>query len=241
MQITEPVFSVETRTRLYPDMPLFSIGWTFGDKFQRGALNPTGALALYASSTNGSSAVSILNLSNLRLATGATINSDCDVRMNGLGIGREPLALGAGITHTIRQRFNLSGVLTIQCFVGMETTLTDSALTALPTTQRHIGIVLDTGVNGNWHISSGNGTDQVLTDTGVLATTGQWVVQLTYDGNNSCLLELFLEDATVASFSSRIDDIGSSSVRTYLLHWFLENLAAANRTLDGSQWVDVIS
>ena len=225
-------------TRTHPLSGAIANNWFFSDQFNRTTLNPSDVLALYATTVAGTGTIVIAGANSLQIQTGTTINSNTQIRLSEMAFQRQALGLENRGTVIYESTFqNNATVAGVEMFVGL--VIQSSAnLTALPTSAaRHLGIQLDASVSGNFFWTTANGTDEVNTDTGILANTARRRLRISWTGDDSAIMEVFdgtLLDNLVDSIT--VTDIDMSDTRVFTPVWFMENEAAANKDLRIQWW-----
>jgi len=224
--------TTQKKINVYPEFPTNSINSTFIDNFTREAITPTGAYTLYTSASNdgnGSSGITSGNRLHLTTDTSAA-GDDESVRLSGFALQRIPTSTVFTSTrnaYKITIVFSITGALTTEGFIGISDQI--AALTALPTTARHLGVYWDISAQANWRITSANGTDQVDTDTGEALDTGINRLEIEWTGTNAAVIKFFNgADATTASATQTVTAFGMG---TGELHFFIQTETTAARVL----------
>ena len=132
--------------------------------------------------------------------------------------------------------FRTNSSTSTEGFIG----LLDStaALTALPTTARHVGLFWDLSANANYVISSSDGTTQSTNNTGEAvdaATRYRLFIRWTAEG---AFTVTFLEGT---GFATQIDTssftgVEGSGGNTFQLHFFVQTEALAAKEIDINEW-----
>lgn len=227
MNITEPVNAIETRTRVFPDIPNITTGWKWIDIFNRETLIPTGAYTVYTVSVNGAgTVVSSVGLRVL-MTTDTTASNDCNLRLSGMTLVRndiDNLNFDSRSVITVTITFEIVSTTNSEGAISLINSITKMA--TLPTTARHMSLVWDFGVDNFWHLVSGDGTTET-NDTTSLASNNNNTRKLviTWSGDNAGLLELFASPSDATPVASQIvTAMGNSSTRAYELQILLETL-----------------
>ena len=152
------------------------------EEFTRASLNPTDFPAYYTTGGVGTPATTITSGELLELITSAGINDTANLVLDGLGFSLDPWYVDNKSQIIFNAIIQPVDVASLQIFVGLHTGVT--ALTALPTTNIHLGIYVDQGVSNNYILTSGNGAAQSTTDTGVAIDTTRRRVEIIRTGVN---------------------------------------------------------
>jgi len=159
-----------------------------GDRFNRASLTPTDSTLVYAT---GAGTVLVSGGLQLFLQTGATIGDDADIRTSELlfyPFG-PLLAKDNWNTLTLDIVFFLAQTTEFEFFIGL---VGNAALTALPTTAIHAGILGNVSAGANYTFTSGDGTTQDTSDSGVaMQATTVSRIRITWTGLNTGRIEFF--------------------------------------------------
>lgn len=190
----------------YPDLNQCKQYSQILEEFSRESLNPTNFPQIYTATAASSGTANIVNGGFLRMATAATLNDYESLRTSGLTFARTPSWNALDLRSVINMDilFRISGPLTsIQMFIGLLDTA--AAVTALPTTARHMGMYIDTSVNGNWFLSSANGSTQSATDTGIAFDANSRRLNINWTGTDA---------ATITQYTSTNNYANSEASKT---------------------------
>lgn len=220
---------------VYPIMPNPNILWTFRDTFERETLNPTNAYNLYDVNAVGSGTVTIVNNRTLRLLTEATIGSEVSVRASGTGFG-----LGrSGISpNGIEVQMNIAPFSTtdVELFFGIVVLV--SAMTGLPTTVRHLGVFVNQSASNNYILSSGNGSAQSTTDSGVALSTTNVTLKIVWDVLGTAIVELLGVDFDSAVQATHtVSDTGMTNELAYQAHMFVNPEGGAVKDIRSNGYI----
>lgn len=225
--------------KAYPELTQMVQNSQVVDFFDRDTLNPTNAVAYYTSNITGTASV-VMTSGTVAIATGTTVASDVDVRIDGMLLSRASNFIdGKGILN-IDIIFAPSSAVGNEFFLGILLQSTQTALTALPTTARHIGIRFDDSADTNYVLTSGNNSAQSTTTTGTAPVDGTRVrLNINLTGADAATATLFTgsnldtEDTvhTVTSYHSGFAINGPSGI-----HFFLNNEGGVNEQINVDEW-----
>jgi len=212
------------------------------DEFLRETLNPTGALATYTTASNDSNGtISILDQKGLQLIPDTSaIGDDATARTSELSINRvTPNEIDNRTLITVFVNFSVRTITSIEGFIGILDS--SSALTALPTTARHLGVFWDISAGANFTLSSGNATAQATTDSGVtVAANDRFTLRIQWTGDDTADISLFT--GTFPTFTTQSTNHAATTIldgavdRAMELHFFQQVEAAVSRPLDIHSW-----
>ena len=222
----------------YPETSQLPINSSFSDFFNRETLNTTNAYALYTSAGTGTEVVSIQNNNALRLTTGVVTGDDVDIRTSGMSFLRSGF-LNSKSQIVLEVVFVLAGTVASQEeFIGL---LLDAgaAITALPTTARHMGIYFDKSAGATFILSSADGTTQSTTDSLVTAVADTYYrIRITWTGINSATVELYTgTDLKTLSATHTVTALDTNTNRAYGLHFFINSESITTPSLDIYEWM----
>lgn len=194
--------AVSAGSRAFPQLTGLTNDSTFIDQFNRTSINPTNAYEMYKLVASGTGSASINNEANLQLTTGTTATDHSTIRTDEFSLERNGLYPDDDRTRIIVTLIGrMSTITSAEGFMGMIGPSQD--FTALPTTERHLGIFFNASAGSNWILSSADGTTQVTTDTGIAAAAATTVtVRITQTGINDAIIEFF---------NGQIQDIGTAN------------------------------
>jgi len=221
----------------YPGIGSPKKSWKFIDEFNRLALNPTDAYELYTSAGTGTEVIT-MNGQTLAMATGATTGNDASVRTTGMTF------LRALLNDELDNRSALvfdyyfgtgGGPAGAEIFIGLVNDTT--ALTALPTTARHMGVFVDRSVSTNYFLTSANGTTQTTTDTGITSATATDRMRITWIGNQTATIDFFDDPTTGASptVTQTVTALNMNNL-PYTVHFFVEAEGNASEAIFIDDW-----
>ena len=200
---------LQEKTISYPEVAGLSKGIIWVDAFNRTTLNPTGAIAIYATSTDSTGTVAIMNQQLLRVLTAALAGDQSMANVTELVFERtQELDLRNEIELDIIFQMN-TNVTSGEIFIGlMDSQVT---LTAIPTTQNYMGLLIDKSVAATMKLVGGDGVAQTETDTGVtLAASTKYTLNIIWDGLNSATLNLYSgSDHTTLLATAAVTALGS--------------------------------
>jgi hypothetical protein len=204
MNITEPVGAINTRSRSYPNLPNQLTGWTWFDEFERTDLNPTDIMVMYSTNVSNSGTVAITLGTILRLTTDAAIGDHASCFTSGLTIKvpAQNAMLEARSKYILDITFKNPDITDQEGFIGV--TDGTSALTAIPTTDNHLGITWDLSASPNYFITHSDGVTHTTVDTGI-AVNSSANHAIRIENNNS-------DDVTIKYFDDITNDTPSSTV-----------------------------
>ena len=214
-----------TGIRWYPDVPIYEIGGRWGDHFGRGALSQSGGYVIWNNfgGTLGFTTGTPRG-SSVRMTTGAVIGNDSDLASDSIAAYRTMNSITT-VRATIRA--TLVQTADTEVFLGLHdrTVNQAGAITALPTTARHAGFILDASVSANWRRSTADGTTQSVTSSTTAADTSIHNFVITWTSGN-------------VNFDIDTTDIGSNTANlpadtdTLAPTLFIQTEAAAAKIMD---------
>lgn len=227
--------SASSGIQSFPQFKQPTIQSTIFDQFSRETLNPTDFAVYYAATLGSGASQSVSGSDSLFVSTGTTINTIADIRISQLSLNRTRRFGDEQInSFEIDMIWDSIDITDVETFYGIIDT--QAGLSALPTTARHLGIFVDTGGVGNYILSSGNGSAQSTTDTGVAIATGPFRVNIIWDGDNTATIRLFSGTGFLTLESTHIVTSLNVGGRALLLHLYLKTLGAANKRTRWFQW-----
>lgn len=228
---------------LYPQLLSTDKGTTSGDIFNREDVTPTGAYTLYSTSTVGTGTyTTTIGSQRLALATSAALNDANSIRTSGYMFRNNRMSsLETAINGTPSQLvvdipFAFSSTTDVQLFIGL--LASQSGLTALPTTTRHLGIYVDTSVDSNIRLSSANGTTQVTTNTNTAISVTNYDIRLTITGADTATIQLINSTTQAVVSTQTVTSIQNGGFVQFELHVFLKTIGAAGvKNVDWRSWL----
>lgn len=227
---------------IYPAIGGRSSGYTIGDDFAREALTPTDWPLLYTKAATGTdtSAMSA-TINRYQLITDVNNGDNVDLRTSGYRFQRNFTNSYSGMSSTSILQLDIAFVTShttvMEGFVGIVGNV--SALTAPPTTTRHMGVYWDISAGANFMLTSANGTTQVTTDTLDTVDVNKKILRITWTGEDTATIELLTAAGALstASATQTVAALNGSSDISYELHWFAEvESGAAARQLNVYGW-----
>ena len=215
----------------------------FSDEFNREVVNPTNAVALYTTVNNaGTGATTIANQDALQIATTASSNDDNDTRISGVGFARVANYIDLRTTLIFDIIFTTdTAIANQQFFVGIIDS--NTSISGLPTTTRHLGVYLDTSVDNDLRLSSANGTTQVKTDIGVATASKHYRLNINWNGDDSATLTLYIATGSPQVYTSVLGTQtvtslanGANFLHAYELHGYNKTLTTAAKKLFLEEW-----
>lgn len=201
----------------------------FMDDFNRENVNVSGMAVLYtASSDNGSN--TIFAGSQLLMSTGTTIGGANSIRTNSFGITRQASTIDARSSIKFTGVFQVSA-LPLASFVFFGLLNSQSALSALPTTVRNLGVFLDKASSDNWFTTSANGSTQVTEDTGIDHTSSAIItMEIEISGDNAATIKIWIGSTTVGDpdFTDTVTALSLSTSLPFEVHFYSETGAASS-------------
>jgi len=112
------------------------------------------------------------------------------------------------------------------------------ALTAIPTTARHMGIFMNRSAADDYLLSSADNATQSTTSTGTAGVNSQFRLNINWTGSNAGVITLF---QTAPGFTSEIAShtataLGSMDARAYTLHFYVETEGSTAKAIDIFEW-----
>jgi hypothetical protein len=228
----------------YPQLGQIKKNTHVGDEFRRSTLNPTNSYALYTTAATGTGTAAI-STTVLKLQASGAAGDDVSVVSTGLAFSRvsRSVQLDSRSLVIMRVIFQTPTTTNTEGFIGL--VRTSSALTALPTTARHLGVYWDRSANANYILTSGNNSAQVTTNTGEAIANTPLMLEITWTGDDSATIRLYKETAlNNEDFSTLISthtvtslaNAAASAFEMYL-HFFIQSESTATTDLDVHQWL----
>jgi len=217
---------------VYPSISGATIDARLADEFTREALNTSNAYVLYTTaSTNSGTAVPNSN-TQLLLTTDTASSDDVSVRTSGLSFSRDS-SIDSRSIITVDFSFKVGETTNTEGFVGIISN--SAALTALPTTARHMGIKWDRSVSANFFFTTGNNSAQATTDTGQAISTSTQNITIEWTGDDVAIIRgnqlgTVYPTPTHTATTLEAENFG------YLLHIFIQTETTAARTLTFLDW-----
>lgn len=211
----------------YPQVTGLTKNLTFVDNFEREALTPTGFPTIYTESAVNDGSTAITTTGKLNLSTGTTASSKINIRTSGLKMKRSLTNPPDEETEklTVVVEFDEEDTNTIEgMFIGLIFD-SNSALSAVPTTAKHVGIFSDDQTN--IESTAGNGSAQqtqtALTTLGPTAGLYRRLT-LTWNGSDNAIVKIenYLSGVQTFETSVTYTDLGTPTTAT--LHFYLQNI-----------------
>jgi len=245
LSIQQQLQAVQSGVWKYPRIAQVAKDAILSDEFQREDITPTNAFTLYTSASNdGNATISLVN-GLLRLITdNSASGDDATTRSSGLAFSRvgRAVQLDARSQLEVDIIFQPKTTTNTEGFIGL--LRSGSALTALPTTARHLGLFWNRGTANDLLLTSGNNSAQATTSTGEAITDQAYRLNIIWNGDNSATLNLF-DESTINNelFDNLIatQDVtsladGAASTLEMELHFFVQTESTAAITLDVHEW-----
>lgn len=226
----------------YPEVKAPVRGMTYVDEFLRTTLNNADTPLLYTVAVNGAGGSAVIRSARdaLLLTTDATAGNDVGVVTSGMTFKR------TGIINDMDDRsqmvfdmlLSIGTATSTELFVGLYNAAA-TVLSTLPTTQTHMGILLDQSASNNFFITSSDGTTQTTTDTDFAATTTSYLrLKITWNGLNSATIVFSTFDSflTTETVRKTVTVSALGNVDEYVLNWFVQTETIAARTLNCFSW-----
>lgn len=228
----------------YPAVPYRIGGVVFGDDFARETAAPTGMPTLYTNAETGAAGTSSIDtgVNRVNLITDAATGDDQDMRTSGLRVDRNYTSLITGMTGTgqttsrvqVDLPFVLTGALTIEAFVGLHSGA--SALTALPTTARHLGLYVDISAGANYMLTAADGTTQTTVDTTIAVDTAIHILRIIWTGEDAATLQLLTAAGATEGTGQTVAAFNGASGASHQIHWFVQTETTAAKTMRVYPW-----
>ncbi|MDE1767424.1 MAG: hypothetical protein KGI27_14295 [Thaumarchaeota archaeon] len=224
--------------RTYPNFGPIQQNLILQDDFSRQTLSPTNAIPAYTVGVVGSGTGTATggNHGTCLLLTTSTATNDCvsaQVSANRFKRTSQYIDLRSNIALDVIFDCGENNVVTnYSFFIGLVATA--NALTAVPTTARHMGIYGTSG--GNFFLSSSDGTTQTTTDTGV--AVDQNVLRrlnISWTGTNSAVISLY-SGSTYSTLVKSQTATSLSSDNLYELFFFVLTNTTAAKDLEVYEW-----
>lgn len=234
-----PVYGSITPVIKGNSVPFRSRGYVFGDDFSREGITPTGWPTIYTAAETGAGGSTALDSGPNRviLTTDANAGDDQTVRTSGLRIDRNYTSLVAGMTQVGMQTssvqidlpFSLTSVADVESFVGIHAST--AALTALPTTARHMGVYFDKSAGDNWMLTAADGTTQTTVDTTVAATTAIFILRILWTGEDAATLQLLTAAGATSGTGQTVAAFNGASGASHEIVWFVQTETTAAKVM----------
>lgn len=225
-------------------LPYRARGYVFGDDFAREVVTPTGFPTLYTAAETGAAGSTGIDstMNRLNMLTDANIGDDQTVRTSGLRIDRNYNSLVTGMTQIDMQTsqvqidlpFQCSAATDIEGFVGIHVGV--AALTALPTTARHMGVYWDISAGANFTMTSGNNSAQVTTDTTIPVDTAVHIMRIIWTAEDVATLQLYSVAGATQGTGQTVAAFNGASGVSHEIVWFVQTEATAAKTLRAYPW-----
>lgn len=226
--------------------PMRVQGYIFGDDFAREVFTPTGFPTLYTAAEVGAagstSIDATINRANMITdATGAGDNQS--FRTSGLRVERNYTSLITGMPGLVGERtasvelhlpFALAAATDTEMFIGIHSGV--AALSALPTTARHLGIYCDISAGANFMLSASDGTTQTAVDTTVAVDTAIHILRIRWTAEDTAALQLLTAAGATEGTGQAVAAFNGASGVSHEIHWFIETEAAAAKTMRVYPW-----
>lgn len=207
------------------------------DEFSRNTVNPTNAVDFYTTSSNDGNGTSAIDGRLMTLTTdGSAIGDDVNVRIREITLHRASQSAFIDSRNTIKIEiiFNTNSTGS-EGFIGVINS--PGALTALPTTVRHMGIEWDDSASANYLITSADGTTQVTTDTGIAAPVAAVRrILITWTGIDTAIIEFFSSSENGTPTATQTVTSLSMLNRVFVMHFFVQTESTATKTLVINEW-----
>jgi len=242
ISIQKQLQAAATSIRLFPQTPNIINKWRFGDQFNRETLNPTNAVAIYTTAATNSGTATITSVAEeLSLTTDTATSDDVHVRTSESAFERVPIDLiyddRSSIVLDIT--FNVNATTSTEGFIGFLRGV--SAITAIPTTARHVGLNWDRSASANYFFTSANGTDQVTTDTGFVIKNTNARIRAIWTGNDTATIEYYVDDNSQSPDASESVTALGMENNNYELCLFIQTETTAARSLRVKEWQVIIN
>lgn len=220
-------------------IPARGRGFVFTDDFAREAITPAGFPTLYTNAETGAGGTSALDatVNRVLLTTDANIGDDQDMRTSGLRIERNYTSLITGMTMPQLQTsqvqidlpFSITAATDIEGFVGIHGGV--AALTALPTTARHMGVFWNISAGANFTLSASDGTTQTTVATGTAVSTAVFILRITWTGEDAATLQLYTAAGATSGTGQTVAAFNGAVGASHEIHWFVQTEAAAAKVM----------
>lgn len=221
-------------------------GYILKDDFARQALTPTGWPTIYTEAETGAGGSTTIStaLNRILLTTDANAGDDQNLRTSGLRIDRDYCSLVTGMQNIIEIKtdavqvnmpFSVDVAADGEAFLGLHANT--SALTALPTTARHLGVYWDISAGANYMLTSSNGTTQVTVDTTVPVDTSIHILQINWTAENAATIKLMTAAGADEGTGATVTAFNLTSGNSHELHWFVQAEAGGAVVLTGYPWM----
>lgn len=223
--------------------PSISQGTIWYEAWLRTTLNPAAYPALYVNTAGaGTGTSSILSTGQLQILNSGALNDNTTLVAQEVGLKRNTRnpVFDNRSTLQIEISFYVNSASQIQTFVGI--LQSNTAITALPTTAKHMGVYLDTGVSNNFKLSSADGTTQTTTDTGIaVAANTLYRISIIWTGGDSATLNFYTGNNPPTTLAKSVNvtallSDGGVSPFPYFAQWFVKNLVASAKGIFIVEW-----
>ena len=130
--------------------------------------------------------------------------------------------------------FQTTSAANIEGFVGLHGGV--AALTALPTTARHMGVYWDVSAGANYMLTASNGTTQVTVDTTVPVDTAAHILRIFWTGENSATLQLYSAAGVTQGTGQTVAAFNLTTGASHEMHWFVQTETTAAKTMYVYPW-----
>lgn len=229
----------------YASLPPRGSGVVFTDDFARTAITPTGYPTLYTNAETGASGTSGMSatLNRVTLTTDSSgAGDDQDMYTSGLRIDRNYPLIFTGMTMPDMQTsavqidlpFVMGSAADIEGFIGIHSGV--AALTALPTTARHLGVYWDKSAGNNFMLSSSDGTTQTTVDTTTAFSTAGFILRINWTGEDAATLTLLTAAGAASGTAATVTAFNGASAASHEIHWFVQTETTAAKSLNIYPW-----
>lgn len=229
----------------YPQLGQIKQNSTIQEQWSRLTLLPTNSYTLYTESKTGSGTDdTTTNLGFLTMATSTSTSDLNDVYVSGALISRLSRIIYNRSAIHLQLIFSCQDTTNINNFIGLY--LSSSALSAVPSTASHMGILMNPTNNANFVLSSSDGTTQTTTDTGRAIDNKLYLLDILWNGNNSATISLygphvsgqdFLNNLIKTQTVTALHSSGDQPFLPYVLHFFVQTTTTAARVLKVGEWI----
>lgn len=224
---------------LGPGPGVRSRGYIFTENWAREAITPTGWPTLYTAAETGAGGSSGMSttLNRIQLTTDVLAGDDQDVRLSGIRIERNLCSLVTGLpqlgTTTSQVQldipFAIDSAADGEAFIGLHSNV--AALTALPTTARHMGVYWDISAGANFTLTAADGTTQSTIGTTVAVDTNIHILRITWTGEDAATLQLYTAAGATEGTGQTVAAFNGTTGQSHELHFFVQAEAGGARLL----------
>lgn len=211
----------------------------FFETFARESLQPSGWPLYFTFAETGAGGAPAVDtaLNRLTLTTDVNAGDDQSARLSSFRIERAYTSLITGMPDygtlttqvELHLPFAVTGAADGEAFIGIHSG--SAALTALPTTARHLGIYWDISAGANYMLTSSDGTTQTTVDTTIPVDTSIHILRILWTGENVATLTLLTAAGAAQGTAKNVTAFNGTSGVFHEVHFFIQAEAGGAKVL----------